>query len=189
MAVNDIARVYASSIVELSQEKNILPQIEEELKFVSDLLNENSDLKQYLISPGFSRDSKKEFVGKVFDGQLSEHLVNFLNVLIENDRQSFIEDIYEAMIELIDVANNRQRVTIVSQTKCESSILDKIISVLKDKLKKDIIITEEVDDSILGGIIIKIGDLVIDGSLAKDLKKIKTNLLNSKVRSELAYED
>jgi len=57
------------------------------------------------------------------------------------------------------------------------------------KLGKEIIITEQVDESILGGIIIKINDLVIDGSLAKGLKNIRRNLLNSKVRSEMAYED
>jgi F-type H+-transporting ATPase subunit delta len=68
-------------------------------------------------------------------------------------------------------------------------LLDKIKLEVGKKLNKEIIITEQVDESILGGIIIKIGDLVIDGSLAKGLKNIRRNLLNSKVRSEMAYED
>jgi F-type H+-transporting ATPase subunit delta len=66
---------------------------------------------------------------------------------------------------------------------------NKLLAKLKDILKKDIILNEEIDKEILGGIIIKIGDTVIDGSLVKDLKNITNNMLNSKVRSELAYED
>ena len=60
---------------------------------------------------------------------------------------------------------------------------------MKAKFKKEIILNEVVKSEILGGIIIKVGDTVIDGSLAKDLKNIKKNLLKSKVRSEVAYED
>ncbi|MDR3237005.1 MAG: F0F1 ATP synthase subunit delta, partial [Spirochaetia bacterium] len=60
---------------------------------------------------------------------------------------------------------------------------------LKKKFNKDVIINEKTDKNILGGIIIKAGDLVIDGSLAENLKKIRYSLLNSKVRSEVAYED
>ncbi|MCP4131889.1 MAG: ATP synthase F1 subunit delta [bacterium] len=189
MAVNDIARVYATSLVEVGQEKNILPQLEEELKFVSTLIEEDAGMKQYLSAPGFSRDSKKEFINKVFSGKLSDYIVNFLNVLVENDRQMVISDICQAVTDLIDIANNVQRVTVVSRAGLDGATSEKIAAELKQKFKKEIIITEEIDESILGGIIIKTGDLVIDGSLAKDLKNIRSNLLNSKVRSEEAYED
>jgi F-type H+-transporting ATPase subunit delta len=92
-------------------------------------------------------------------------------------------------VELNDIANNRQRITVITQSNLNATLLDKIKLEVGKKLNKEIIITEQVDESILGGIIIKIGDLVIDGSLAKGLKNIRRNLLNSKVRSEMAYED
>ena len=90
---------------------------------------------------------------------------------------------------MIDDVNNRQRVTIITSVDLDSTLKSKLTAKLKDVLKKEIIIKEEIDPSILGGIIIKVGDTVIDGSLAKDLRNIKNNLLNSKVRSEVAYED
>ena len=68
-------------------------------------------------------------------------------------------------------------------------MIDKISKDLGKKFDKTVIINEEIDESIIGGIILKIGDMVIDGSIAKDLIKIKEKLINSKVRSELAYED
>ena len=92
-------------------------------------------------------------------------------------------------MELNDIANNRQRITVITQSNLNATLLDKIKVEIGKKLGKEIIVSEQVDESILGGIIIKIGDLVIDGSLAKGLKNIRRNLLNSKVRSEMAYED
>ncbi len=183
MAVNDVSRVYANSLFDIAKEKNILPQIEEELKVVSDIISEEDDLRKYY------NVSKKELVDRVFAGKISEYIVNLLKLLIDNGRQSVISEIYKAFVELNDIANNRQRITVITQSNLDSSLLGKIKAEIGAKFGKEIIVTEQVDESILGGIIIKIGDLVIDGSLAKGLTNIRRNLLNSKVRSEMAYED
>ncbi len=189
MAANDIARVYANSIFDIAKEKNILPQVEEELEAVSDVIAEDETFRNYLNTPGITKDIKKEFIDKVFAGKISEYIVNLLKLLIDNSRQEIINEIYEAFVELNDIANNRQRITVITQSNLNATLLDKIKLEIGKKLDKEIIVTEQVDESILGGIIIKIGDLVIDGSLAKGLKNIRRNLLNSKVRSEMAYED
>lgn len=189
MATNELGRVYASSLVEIGQAKNQLAALEEEMKFVADLMADDQDFRKFLLSPGISKDAKKDFLVKVFGGQLSETMLNFLRVLIDNDRQDVITDIHEAMSEIIDRLSNRMRATITTSHSLEASLKEKILSGLKDKYKKDIIMEEKIDAGILGGIIIRIGDLVIDGSLSKDLRNIKSNLLNSKVRSEAVYED
>ncbi|MCU0847205.1 MAG: ATP synthase F1 subunit delta [Spirochaetes bacterium] len=189
MAVNEIAKVYAASLIEIGQKQNILPQIEEEMKFISELFQENHDMKNFIVSPGFSREAKKNFIDKVFGNNLSEIVNSTLKILVDSDRQTVIPDLYQAMIEMIDVVNNRQWVTVVTCEKLDDSIREKIAGELKSKFKKEIKIKEEIDNGILGGIIIKIGDLVIDGSLIKDLKNIRKNLLNRKIRSEAAYED
>ncbi len=189
MAANEIARVYASSLVDVGKDKNILPQLEEEIGFLASLLASDADLRDFLFSPSFSKESKIEFVKKVFGGKLSEYVVSFLCVLVENNRQSFIDEINEAMIDLVNEVNNRQKVQITTSMGLDAAMKEKITQKLKDKYKKEIIVEEKVDAGILGGIIIRIGDTVIDGSLSKDLKNIRNNLLNSKVRSEMAYED
>lgn len=189
MAANDIARVYASSLVELGQEKKILSDIEEEIKFLADLVVENKELNLFLTSPGITKETKKGFIDKVFSGKLSDDMIHFLKVLIDNDRQSSIVGIHEAVIDIVNDINNLQEVTIITSDPMDSSVKTKMTARLKEVFKKEIILHEKTDKSILGGIIIKVGDTVIDGSLIKDLKNIKGNLLNSKVRSEMAYED
>lgn len=189
MAAKDIARVYASSLVEIGQSMKILPDLEEEIKFVAGVVKEDADFRHFLVAPGIARETKKDFIDKIFKANLSETIVNFIKVLIDNDRQSCIVEIYEALAALVDDVHNRQQVTIVTPTELDSVMREKLAASLKAKLKKEIILKTETKADILGGIIIKVGDTVIDGSLAKDLRNIKNNLLNSKVRSEVAYED
>ncbi|MFA5518277.1 MAG: ATP synthase F1 subunit delta [Spirochaetota bacterium] len=187
--LNDVARVYASSIFEIAKEKNIISQVEEDLRVVAQILAEEADFKSYIYAPGITIEAKKSLMNKVFAGKISENTLDLLDLLIDNDRQDSISGIYEAFVKLDDEHNNRERITVISQASLEESLIASIKSQIGEKLKKEIIVTEKVDESILGGIIIKIGDLVIDGSLSKGLKNIKSNLLNSKVRSEVAYED
>jgi F-type H+-transporting ATPase subunit delta len=189
VSAKDIARVYASSLVELGQEKKILADLEAEMKLLADLIAEQRDMRLFLASPGITREKKKDFIEKIFTGKLSEYMNNFLKVLIDNDRQSLIAEINEQFSALLDDINKRQRVSITTAAAMDASTRDKLTSRLKEVLKKDIILNEKVNPEILGGIVIRVGDTVIDGSLVKDLKNIRSNLLNSKVRSEVAYED
>ena len=189
MAGNNIARVYATALFDAAREKNIQEQLHEELEFVVELFSTNEDFRLYMTSPGFSKGIKKNFVEKVFSDNLSEYIVNFLHVLIENGRQSELPMINTVFGDLVNELNGRMRVEVLSVSKLDSEILENIKRVLKAKFNKDVIVDEKTDDSILGGVIIKAGDMVIDGSLFENLKKIRYNLLNSKVRSEVAYED
>ncbi|HPU90164.1 MAG TPA: ATP synthase F1 subunit delta, partial [Spirochaetota bacterium] len=109
--------------------------------------------------------------------------------LVDNGRQALLKSINEAFVELLDVVNNRQRVTVISSMKLGKDVLDKVQASLSEKLKKNIILDDAVDESILGGIILRMGDIILDGSMANDLKNIRHNLLNSKVRGDRAYED
>jgi len=189
VASSEVSNVYAGALLDLAQEKGIVSKVEEEISFVAELAKSDKDLMLYLNSPGISGESKKAFIDKVFSGELSEIIVNFLKILIDNDRQDEIPSIYDSMVDLIDDINNRQRVSITTSSKLDDNLKKKIVKAMEEKLNKSIIIDEIVDESILGGIVIKIDDLVIDGSLVKDLKNMREKLINSKVRSEVAYED
>ncbi len=189
MAGKNIAKLYASSLVEISHKGNILAQVEEEIQYIHELFSENAELFGFFTARGISKVRKRNIVKNVFGDNLGKFTVNLLNIMIDNDRESEILKLRDEFKEEIDRIKNIQKVTIVSSTELSSQIKDKVINIFKEKLKKDISLQENTDSAILGGIIIKYDDLVIDGSLAKDLKKLKNNLLNSKIGSEVAYED
>lgn len=189
MAGNELGRAYASALLEIGQEKGILPRIEEEMGFLFNAVAKDKDLMLFLNAPGVPKDMKKDLIDRVFKTELSEIIVNFLKVLIDNNRQDSIRDVNQSLIELVDLLNNRQRVEIVTSAKLDEGMLKKLKGALEERFKKEIIIREVIDEHIIGGIVIRVGDLIIDGSLAKDLRYVKEILLNSKVRSEAAYED
>lgn len=189
MAVNEVARVYAGALLEIGKENKVLQQIEEELGALGQLLREDADFRIYCKTPGISKESKKAFIDKVFQGKFSDIIVNFLKVLVDNGRFTDLDSIHETFLEFLDVESGKIRVTITGSSKLDDALMAKITSALAAKFKKEIIIEEKVDTSILGGVIIRIGDMIIDGSLVKDLNNIRRNLLSSKVRSEAAYED
>jgi len=189
VAVNEVSRIYAGALLELGRESKMLPLIEEELGTLSQLFIEDAEFRVYCKTPGISRDSKKNFIDKIFQGKFSDVIVNFLKVLVDNGRLSDLVSINETFLEFLDVENGRLRVLITGSSKLDDATIAGIKTALTAKFKKEIIIKEKVDQSILGGIIIKIGDMIIDGSLVKDLNNIRRNLLSTKVRSEAAYED
>ena len=184
-----VANIYAGALLEIGQENNTLERIEEELNFLSGLFSEDKRLMQFLNTPGITIASKKDFVDKVLKDRLSDVSMNFLKLLIDNGRQSIIQSVHELLIGLIDQVYNRQRVVVVTSGKLEKGTLGELRDLLREKYEKEIILQEEIDESILGGIILKIGDLIVDGSLANDLRNIEKSLLRRKVRSESSYED
>lgn len=189
VATSEVAKVYAGALLEIGHEKNAISKIEEELSFLADLLKNDHDLMRYFSAPGITKDAKKQFVDKVFGSELSELIVNFLKVLIDNGRQQDIPAINVAFSELLDIVNNRQKITLVSSVKLDSDIIKSIKKGLEDRFNKNIIVEEVIKPTILGGIIVQVDDLIIDASLENDLFKLREKLLQSKIRGEVAYED
>ncbi len=131
MSGNDIARVYAASLVEFGQEKNILVELEEEIKFISELISEDESLYMFLSSPGIPREKKKDLANRVFKGGISDFIVNFINVLIDNDRLSMLDEIREAVVERIDRVCGRARVTVTVSDTLDESLKNRIAAALK----------------------------------------------------------
>jgi len=88
---------------------------------------------------------------------MSEIMVDFLKVLIDNDRQSAITEIYDAISLYADDVNNRQKVTVITSVALDESLKSKLTQRLKEVTKKDVILKVDVDQKILGGIIIQVG--------------------------------
>lgn len=189
MSTNATARVYATSLADIVQEAGTVEKTEEEISFIADLFREDMEFRMILTSPGLTRADRKSFVDKIFSGRVSESVVNFLKVLIDHGRETEFSDIHLAFRDACDDILNRSRVTVQTPVALDDSTRSNLVSSLEKKSNNTVILQEEIDESLLGGVVIKMGDLVVDGSLAKDLKALRENLLSSKVRSDAAYED
>lgn len=182
MLENAVARRYAQAFFALAQEKNLVDQLESELKTVVDAINSNEDLKRVIDHQLVSPDEKKAIVDKLFSQELSEITVNFLNVVVEKFRATYIPAIYEEFISYANATRNMADAKVVTAVEINDAELDVIKSKLAAMTGKTIRLQSKVDPSLIGGVVVRIGDKIIDGSIATQLERLKNNLRQIEVK-------
>ena len=167
-----IARRYAKALLIIGKEDDKAESYKEELDRFSDLITREKELEQAITNPLYDVGGRKKVLQAVIDKTgVSKVLASFLLLLFEKGRFGFLNDINEFYKKLADELKGVVRASLVSATELSSETVEKIRTTLSKKTGKDIILEVEQDPSLIGGIVSRIGDLVLDGS-------IKTQLLN-----------
>ena len=186
--LDGIARVYAGSFYELGKEKGNVSELMSEFKIFCELFQSDKTFNDLMLSPAVGKDDKHDIIANTFKDKVSEYTYNFISTIIENGRLEYVTKICDELFLIDDEMNNRINIYVTAASPLSAQSLDEFKKVLSNYFKKEIIITEKIDSEILGGVVIKAGDELIDASLLGQLNTLKSNLLNSKVGSEFAYE-
>lgn len=165
-----IARRYALALSSISL--NLL----DELGGVLETLNTSSDLNEFLLNPVITISDKKDVLQKVFN-DLSDNVKNLLFVLVEKNRFAYFESIVAEYSFIIDEKNNIKRVEIVSAVELFEDEKNRLIDKLQRKMSCEVKAQYSIDESILAGLIVKIGDKVIDNSLKTRFEGLKRQLI------------
>lgn len=181
MSINTLAQTYARAICQIAQEKDLLGTVEEELKMVETVIAGNDDLKNLMYHPRIPAEAKKEAVNTIFKDELTQIVLNFLMFLIDKRREIALAAIIK---EYIDLANEIRNIITVEVTVArELTAVQK--KALSDKLEKitckNVSMTIKVDEKIIGGVIIRLGDKLIDGSVNRQLRALKSSLLSERL--------
>jgi F-type H+-transporting ATPase subunit delta len=167
-----IARRYAKALLMIGKEDGQTEQYRQELDAVAKLMAQQKELADTVSNPLYNLEERqKVFKGVIDKLKLSPVMTSFLMLLFDKGRVSFIVSINEFFQKLADELKGVARASLVSATKLSDEAIEKIRSALSKKTGKEIILDVEQDPGLIGGIVTKIGDLVLDGS-------IKTQLLN-----------
>lgn len=169
-----IERRYAEALVNISVQGGAIDTYQQEFQTVVTLFKEQSDFKLFLLNPEIRTDVKKEIVKKLFNNNLKSEMVNFLMLLLDKGRIKFLPGIYDEFTKLADKKKNVLNMTIISAAAVE----DKQINEIKGKYKKiynasDVKLDVEIDSKQIGGIKVKIGDRVVDGTIKGRLEGLK----------------
>jgi F-type H+-transporting ATPase subunit delta len=172
-----LARRYAVALYEVAEEKNKTDEYISDLKQIITLIKENNDLSQVINHPKISTSKKIEIFKQVFQGKIDKEIISFLLILIEKDRIVELEAVIFQM-EKVRLEKNNEVVAIVKTVvplndNERTSLVDK----LKAKYKKSIILKESIDLSILGGVYVRVGDDVIDGTVKNKIDEMKKLML------------
>lgn len=168
---NTVARPYASAIFEIAAGDNNLAEWSGSLAIAAQLLGER-ELVEYLGDPAFSDQKRLEFLTGLFAKAGSTKLAgsdpkgsNFLRLLIENDRAAVLPEISQHFEALKAKVENTVDAVVTSAVALNETQLQGIASSLKKRLGSNVRITTKIDETLIGGAIIRAGDVVIDGSL------------------------
>jgi F-type H+-transporting ATPase subunit delta len=167
-----VARRYAKALLLIGKEDGQTETYREELAGISGLLDKERSLEQAITNPLYDAAGRKKVLETIIDKLgLSAVMRSFLILLYDKGRFVYLANVNDYYQKLADDLKGIARASLVSATELSSEVVEKIRSTLSDKTGKDIILEVEQDPSLIGGIVTRIGDLVLDGS-------IKTQLLN-----------
>jgi len=174
--INVIADRYAQALFEVGEETQTTSELYQELKQLVDILNENKDLYNFLKSPLIGREDKKNVMKNIFENQLSKNMNNFLKIVIDKDRMSTIGNIQESYKNLLNDKNNILEGTVITAVGLNEKEIKDLEKNLSTKYNKNVTLTNVVDETILGGVLVKLGNEEIDGTVKTRLSKMKKQL-------------
>jgi F-type H+-transporting ATPase subunit delta len=170
--MEEIAQVYARSLFEVAKEHGKLDEIHDQLNEFVDALDGNRDLQVFLFSPYFSTVEKKEGLGKVLDGA-DPQFENFLELLVEKHRMPVLFRVRRQFEEYWQDEHRLLPVQITSAVKLDEETVAHIKERIAEQTDRTIELTTEVDPDILGGIVLRVGNSILDASIRNRLETLR----------------
>ena len=175
-----IARNYAETLLVLATRAKDLRGWGKMLTDVATAMRENPTLRLFLESPKVSAAQKSEVIGKAFTDRMPRLMLRFLQTLVHHRRQMLIPAIAEEYLNLVDEAEGRihARVTVAKET--DDAGRTAIAAHLSRMFGKEVVPHLTVDPAIMGGVIVHVGDTVLDGSVRKRLASLRRRMLTGR---------
>jgi F-type H+-transporting ATPase subunit delta len=170
--VEEIAQVYARSLFQVAKERDVLDEVHDQLTEFADALNSNRDLAVFFFSPYFSVQEKKEGLKRAVTGA-DPFLMNFLEALIERHRMPVIFRIRARFEELWDEERRLLPVEVTSSVELDKGTVDSIGERIGEQTGRTVELSSKVDPEILGGIVLRVGNFVLDASIRNRLNQLR----------------
>jgi len=173
--MEEIAQVYARALFEVANEQGKLDVVREQLGQFADALNDNRDLAVFFFSPYFSTEEKKDGLGRAVEGA-DPLVVNFLETLLERHRMPVIFRIRAAYERLWDEEKQLLPVEVTSAVELDASTVKSIGERIGEQTGRHVELTSTVDPGILGGIVLRVGNSILDASIKHRLDQLRKHV-------------
>lgn len=181
MIRSGIAQRYAKALLQASLGTGTADEVFNDTENLLALLSQNPRFRNFLLSPQVATEDKHALLDKSLQGRASKLLVEFLHILVDKKRIMFVADIAEAYRDFYEKEKGMIEVTAITAVPLEETLREKLLRTLESQTGKTIRLTHEVDPHILGGMIIRMEDKLIDGSVRFQLEQLKRHLKETKV--------
>ncbi len=170
--MEEIAQVYARSLFEVAIEQDKLDEVRDELTEFAEAMHANRQLAQFFFSPYFSVAEKKDGLEKAVTGA-DEVVANFLQALIERHRMPAIFRIRDEFQNLWSKERKLLPVHLTSAVELEDSVVKDLGKRIGEEVDRKIEVSSDVDPDILGGIVLRVGNVVLDASIKNRLEQLR----------------
>src|SRR3954452_6030443 len=170
--MEEIAEVYSRALFDVAQEHDILDDVHDQLGQFADELDKNRDMQVFFFSPYFSSQEKKEGISKLIEGA-DEHFQRFLELLAERHRMPALFRIRRDFDALYAEERKLLPVTITSAVELDKSIVKEIGQKVEEQTGRKVDLTAKVDPDVIGGLVMRVGNMVMDGSIRARLERLR----------------
>ena len=170
-----LARPYAKAVYDLASENNTLDSWGDALTNLANVINE-PQMSEVLSNPELGKQQKGELVIQVMGDNLNQQQQNLVKLMAENGRLILMSDVLQQFEVARAKAENKIEAEVVSAFELSAEQTDELINTLKNKLGCDITLTTTIDESLIGGVVIKAGDTIIDASMKSQLDSLALSL-------------
>jgi F-type H+-transporting ATPase subunit delta len=176
--MEEIDRIYADALFGVAKENGKLDEIHEQLGQVADAVSENRDLQVFFFSPYFTSTEKRDGISRAFVGA-EEELVNFLELLADKHRMPAIFGIRRILDELWAKQKKRLEVTLTSAVELDKKLVDRVGGEIENRTGQQIDLQTVVDDDVLGGLVLQVGNVVCDASVRGKLERLRREVAHA----------
>ena len=170
--MEEVAEVYARALFEVAVEQHKLDEIHDQLGQFADAMDKNLDLRRFFFSPYFSTGEKKDALNEAVVGA-DDSFMNFLQALIERHRMPVIFRIRSRFDELWREQRKLLSVQVTSAVKLDDSTVKEIGNAIGQQVDREVELSSNVDPEIIGGIVLRVGNFVLDASIRNRLEQLR----------------
>ena len=171
---------YARALLELAEDRDALQETAEEADALRQVLDETPALRDFLRNPGISAEERAKVIDEAFgDGRASSLMLNFLHVLNRKGRMAGLGGVLDAFEHLLDEKLGKIEVNVTVAEKLSDDELEQVRTRVGQSLGKDAVVHQYVDPDILGGMILRVEDQIIDASVRTQLEAMRERMMRA----------
>lgn len=171
---------YARAFQQLAQEKSLLDTVIVDVKLIHNTIQGSKDLALMLQSPLIKADKKSSVLSSIFEKKINELTLKFIQQIVSHKREGILAAICEEFIDIFNAIKNIAKVTVTTSTALTDALRSELVAKIKaDYSLASVELTEKVDESLIGGMVLRIGDKQLDASIRRQLSDIKQELVQA----------
>ncbi|HWI52145.1 MAG TPA: ATP synthase F1 subunit delta [Symbiobacteriaceae bacterium] len=177
-----VSRRYANALFELAQAKGLVDQVDQEFGMIVAMIDTNPQLRAVMNDVLMAPEVKSDLVKKLFTGKVSELVFNFLLVVVRKRREAFFPQMYRSFLDLANEARGIVEVEVRSAVELPEETVRTLEQKLVSRLGKRVKFQTQVAPELIGGLVVRVGDELMDGSVRTRLRRMRDRLIRSQAQ-------